>query len=97
MIIDFDNLSSTYHELVNNQSRLLGYYSQLLERYSILNASYHEWLLDYNELQTNYTSLLQEHAQNIHSLIYVFIATATIFIIAVAYLSTHAHRKASRS
>ena len=95
--IGFDDLNSTYHELLNNQSRLLGNYSQLLERYSILNASYQEWLLDYSELQTNYTSLLLEHAQNIRSLIYVFIATTAMFIIATAYLSTHAHRKGSRS
>ena len=76
---------------------LLGNYGQLLERYSVLNASYQEWLLDYFELQANYTSLLLGHAQNIRSLIYVFIATTTIFIIAVAYLSTHAHRKVSTS
>jgi len=95
--IDFYSLNSTYHELLNNQSTLLGNYSQLLERYSILNASYQEWLLNYSELQANYTSLLLEHTQNIRSIIYVFIATTTIFIIAVAYLSTHAHRKGSRS
>jgi hypothetical protein len=52
---------------------------------------------DYFELQANYTSLLLGHAQNIRSLIYVFIAITTIFIIAVAYLSTHAHRKVSTS
>ena len=95
--IDFNDLNSTYHELLNNQSTLLGNYSQLLERYSILNASYQEWLLDYSELQANYTSLLSEHEQNIRSLTYVFIATTIIFMIAVAYLSTHAHRKVSRS
>jgi len=95
--IDFDDLNSTYHELLNNQSRLLGNYSQLLERYSILNASYQEWLLDYSELQANYTSLLLEHTQNIRSLIYVFIATTAIFIMAAAYLSTYAHRKVSRN
>jgi len=95
--IDFDDLNSTYHELLNNQSKLLGNYNQLLESYSILNASYQEWLLDYSALQANYTSLLLEHAQNIRSLIYVFIATTAIFIVAAAYLSTHAHRKVSRS
>jgi len=62
-----------------------------------LNASYQEWLLNYSELQANYTSLLLEHTQNIQSLIYVFITTTTIFIIAAAYLSTHAHRKAPTS
>jgi len=125
LLIDFDDLNSTYHELLNNQSTLLGNYlqllesyntlnltthellnnygtllssySQLLERDNALNASYQEWLLNYSELQANYTSLLLEHTQNIRSIIYVFIATTTIFIIAAAYLSTHAHRKGSRS
>jgi parallel beta-helix repeat protein len=124
LLIDFDDLNSTYHELLNNQSTLLsnylqllesydtlnlttrellnnygtllGNYGQLLERYSILNASYQEHLLNYSELQTNYTSLLLEHTQNIRSLTYVFIATTIIFIIAAAYLSTHAHSKVSR-
>jgi len=125
LLIDFDDLNSTYHELLNNQSTLLSNYlqllesyntlnlttheflnnygtllssySQLLERDNALNASYQEWLLNYSELQANYTSLLLEHTQNIQSLIYVFITTTTIFIIAAAYLSTHAHRKVSTS
>ncbi|MDI6905607.1 MAG: hypothetical protein QMD13_09035 [Candidatus Bathyarchaeia archaeon] len=119
--IDFKDLNSTYHELLNNQSTLLNNYIQLLEGYSMLNLTTHELLSnystllsgysqllerynalnttyqDYSELQANYTSLLLEHTQNIRSLIYVFIATTTIFLIAAAYLSTHAHRKASRS
>jgi hypothetical protein len=116
--IDFDNLNSTYHELLNNQSTLLSNYLQLLESYNTLNltthellnnygtllssytqllerdnalnASYQEWLLNYSELQANYTSLLVGHAQNIRSLIYVFIVTTTIFIMAAAYLQ-HTH------
>jgi parallel beta-helix repeat protein len=122
--IDFDDLNSTYHEFLNNQSTLLdnysqllesystlnltthellgkygtllGNYSQLLESYGALNTSYQKHLLDYSELQTNYTSLLLEHTQNIRSLTYVFIATTIIFIVAAAYLSTHAHSKVSR-
>ena len=82
----YTTLNLTSHELLDN-------YSQLLERYAALNASYQEHLLNYSELQANYTYLLLEHTQNIRSLIYVFIATATIFIIAAVYLSTHAHRK----
>ena len=125
MQIDFDDLNSTYHEPLNNQSTLLNNYnklqerynalnltthelldnyntlldnfSQLIEKYSALSTSYQEHLLDYFELQTNYTSLVLEHTQNIQSLIYVFITTTTIFIIAAAYLSTHAHRKVSTS
>ena len=111
LLESYSTLNLTTHELLNSYSQLLesyyslntayqestGNYSQLLERYGALNASYQEHLLDYSELQANYTSLLLEHTQNIRSLIYVFIATTTIFIIAAAYLSTHAHRKASRS
>jgi predicted nucleic acid-binding protein len=37
----------------------------------------------------------EKTSQNIRSLTYVFIVTTTIFIIAAAYLSAHAHRKAS--
>lgn len=79
---DSQDLNSTYHELLDN-------YSQLLEHYGRLNASY-------QELQGNHTTLLFEHAQNIRSLVYVLIATTTIFIIAAIYLSTHAHRRAFR-
>ena len=93
----YSALNLTTHELLDSYGTLLGNYNQLLERYSILNASYQEWLLGYSELQANYTSLFLEHAQNIRSLTYVFIATTIIFIIAVAYLSTHAHRKVSTS
>jgi parallel beta-helix repeat protein len=93
----YNALNLTTYELLNNYGTLLSSYSQLLERDNALNASYQEWLLNYSELQANYTSLLLEHTQNIQSLTYVFITTTTIFIIAAAYLSTHAHRKASRS
>jgi len=95
--IDFHNLNSTYYELFDAYIEVLGNYSQLLERYSALNASYQEHLLEYYELQANHTSLLLEQAQNIRSLMYVFIATTTIFIAATVYLSTHAHKKAPRS
>ena len=92
LLESYNTLNSTTHELLDNYGALLGNYTQLLERYNTLNATYQ----DNSELQANYTSLLLEHEQNIRSLIYVFIATTTIFIIAAAYLSTHAHRKASR-
>ena len=95
--IEFYSLNSTYYELLDNYGALLDNYSQLLERYGALNASYREHLLDYSELEGNHTSLLLEYAQNIRSLTYVFIATTAIFIIAAVYLSTHAHRRVSRS
>jgi hypothetical protein len=94
---DFYNLNSTYYEILVNYSALRGNYAQLLESYDKLNASYQQYLLDYYNQQGNDTSLALEQAQNIQNLTYVFIATTTIFIIAAAYLSTHAHRKVSRS
>jgi len=97
LLESYGALNSTTNELLGHYETLLGNYSQLVESYSALNTSYQEHLLDYSELQANYTSLLLEHTQNIRSLVYVFIATTTIFIIAALYLSTHAHRKASRS
>jgi len=97
LLESYNALNLTTHELLSNYNTILGNHIQLLESYGALNASYQEHLLDYSELQANYTSLLLEHEQNIRSLIYVFIATATIFIIAALYLSTHAHRKASKS
>jgi len=95
LLESYNTLNLTTHKLLDNYNTLLGNYSQLLERYCTLNTSYDEHLLDYSELQANYTSLLSEHAQNIRSLIYVFIATTTIFIIAAVYLSTHRHRRVS--
>ena len=97
LLESYSALNLTTHELLGKYGTLLGNYSQLLESYSALNTSYQKHLLDYSELQTNYTSLLLEHTQNIRSLTYVFIATTIIFIIAAAYLSTHAHSKVSRS
>jgi len=94
---DFYNLNLTYHELLENYAALLGNYSQLLESYGALNASYQQHLQDYLELQANHTSLLSEHAQNIQNLTYVFTVITAIFIIAAVYLSTHAHRRTSRS
>ena len=82
-------LNLTTHELLNQYGMLLNNYTQLLEKYDALNTFYQ----DYSELQANYTSLLQEHEQNIRSLIYITIATATIFIVAAAYMSIHAHKK----
>ncbi len=57
------------------------------------NDALNTFYQDYSELQANYTALLQEHEQNIRSLIYITIATATIFIVAAAYMSIHAHKK----
>jgi parallel beta-helix repeat protein len=93
---NYSQLLESYNSLNKAYQESTGNYTELLESYSALNASYQKHLLDYSELQTNYTSLLLEHTQNIRSLTYVFIATTIIFIIAAAYLSTHAHSKVSR-
>jgi parallel beta-helix repeat protein len=93
---NYSQLLESYNSLNKAYQESTGNYTELLESYSALNTSYQKHLLDYSELQTNYTSLLLEHTQNIRSLTYVFIATTIIFIIAAAYLSTHAHSKVSR-
>ena len=108
---DFYNLNSTYYEFLVNYTYLLENYgmlnsayqqhlldyADLLESYTRLNASYQQYLLDNADLEETNTALLLEHAQNIRNLSYVFIVTTTFFIIVAFYLSTHAHRKDSKS
>ena len=60
--IDFDNLNSTYYELLNNYGALLGSYSQLLERYSALNLTTNELLGKYGTLLGNYSQLLERYS-----------------------------------
>jgi hypothetical protein len=57
--IDFDDLNSTYHELLNNQSTLLSNYLQLLESYNTLNLTTHELLNNYGTLLSSYSQLLE--------------------------------------
>jgi parallel beta-helix repeat protein len=74
------NLNQTYYALINNYTTLLGDYNQLKGSFDMLNNSYQEHLLDYFEQI--------EHTRN---LLYIFIATTAIFIIATVYLSKRAH------
>jgi parallel beta-helix repeat protein len=77
---DLYTLNEVYHSLSNNYSILLGNYSQLRRSFDVLNNSYQEHLLDYSE-----------QIENTRNLVYIFIATTTIFIIATVYLSKRAH------
>jgi uncharacterized phage infection (PIP) family protein YhgE len=54
---DFEELNSTYYDLLNGYAALLSNTSQLTEECSALNASYHQHLQDYNNLLANDTSL----------------------------------------
>lgn len=80
--IDFNNLNMTYYSILANYSFLLGNYSQLQESYQELNSSYQEHLLDYSR-----------QIQNLRNLMYIFAATAAIFIASTIYLSKRAHER----
>ena len=77
---DLQNLNVTYHDLLINYNVLLSNYTQLQGNYQDLLSSYQEHLLDYFE-----------NVHNVRNLMYVFAATAAIFIITTIYLSKHAH------
>ena len=112
-LLDFSNKTHVYlcityvpssHTITIISSKLMYLYNELLDKYEKLqidfrnlNSTYYELLDNYSALLGDHTSLLLEHAHNIRSLMYVFIATTAIFIIAAVYLSTHAHRRVSRS
>jgi parallel beta-helix repeat protein len=78
--INLVDLNVTYYALLNNYSVLLANYSQLQESYRALNDSYQEHLFVYSK-----------NVQNIRNLMYIFAATAGIFITTTIYLSKHAH------
>jgi len=77
---DLQNLNATYYDLLINYNVLLSNYSQLQGNYQDLLSSYQEHLLDYFE-----------NVHNVRNLMYIFAATAAIFIITTIYLSKHAH------
>jgi parallel beta-helix repeat protein len=79
---DFDNLNMTYYDLLAYYNLLIGNYSQLQESYRELNSSYQEHLLDYSE-----------QIQNLRNLMYIFAATAAVFIACTAYLSKRTHAR----
>jgi len=94
--MNYNELNSTYQELLVSYGMLLSNYSRLLERYSTLNTSLQTLLQNYSEMEAEYASILLEHSQNLQSLVYIFVATTIILIIATAYLSTYAHREVSK-
>jgi len=74
------DLNETYYGLMDKYMILLINYSSLLENSDTINASYQQHLFDYSK-----------QMQNIRSLMYIFAATAAVFIITTIYLSKHAH------
>jgi nitrous oxidase accessory protein len=95
--MDHTELNSTYQELLLSYGMLLSNYTQLLGRYTNLNTSLQTLLQDYSKMEAEHASILLEHSQNLQNLIYIFIATTIILIIATAYLSTYAHRGVSKT
>jgi hypothetical protein len=76
----YRELNDSYQEHLSNYSIFLGNYCQLQEGYRELNDSYQEHLLDYSK-----------NVQNIRNLMYIFAATAAVFIVTTVYLSKNAH------
>ena len=93
---ELHNLNSTYHTLLANYSQLLASHNSLSQAYQQLLQSHNRLNASYQELNRNYTSLLTQHTQNIQNLTYIITATTAIFIIAITYLSTQAHKKESK-
>ena len=83
---DFYDLNITYYNMLSsilaNYSLLLANYSQLEESYQNLNSSYQEHLLDYSQ-----------QIENLRNLMYIFAATAAIFVASTVYLSKRAHAR----
>ncbi|MEM2781027.1 MAG: NosD domain-containing protein [Candidatus Bathyarchaeia archaeon] len=90
------SIKIVYSELLDWYYQLLFDYSKLLDKYHGLNESYFMLLEDYDGLQGafNYINLLyQNQTQNLRSLIYIFAATTTIFILTTIYFSKKANEK----
>ncbi len=76
----YQTLNATYYDLLVYCDDLFGNYSLLQDNYWALNSSYYRHLDDYSQSE-----------RNLQNLIYMFAATAAIFVAATTYLSKHAH------
>jgi parallel beta-helix repeat protein len=72
----FYALNQTNRDLITSYNKLLGNYSDLLERFASMDASYQQHITQYSE-----------QMQNFRNLIYVFAAATAIFIATTLYLS----------
>jgi len=79
LLSNYYNLNATNGALLENYSSLLNSLLGLQDRYYALNASYNQHLSDYSK-----------SVQNFRNLLYIFAATAAIFLVAIAYLSKRA-------
>lgn len=80
----FNNLNATYYTLLNSYNLLLENYVRLQDNFDVLNSSYVDHLSEYSN-----------QIQNTKSLVYIFIAITTMFIIVTVYLSRRAHSSAA--
>jgi parallel beta-helix repeat protein len=93
--------SRLYNELLDEYSKLLGYFNSLnatdysfLENYSILLNSLRELQDRYTDLNDSYYKHLVDYSRNVENLqnlMYVFAATTAIFLVTTVYLSKRAH------
>ncbi|MEM0007034.1 MAG: NosD domain-containing protein [Candidatus Bathyarchaeia archaeon] len=106
LLSDYSKLLDKYYGLNESYSMLLELNAKILEfnvsvsmfieKLSILNTTLYNLLEDYGGLQGafNYINLLyQNQTQNLRSLIYIFAATTTIFILTTIYFSKKANEK----
>jgi len=75
-------LNETFYTLSRDYNNLLGNYTSLEAKFDGLNASYIDHMRDYSE-----------QMQNLKNLMYIFAATAAVFIATTVYLSKKAHMR----
>lgn len=79
LVADLYNLSAAQSLLLENYTTLLGSLIELQNRYLALNSSYNEHLADYSK-----------NVENIQNIMYIFAATAAVFLVTIVYLSKRA-------
>jgi parallel beta-helix repeat protein len=79
LLADLNNLSLAHGALLENYTALLNSFIELQNRYFALNSSYSQHLSDYSK-----------NVENIQNIMYIFAATAAVFLVTIVYLSKRA-------
>ncbi|MEM3579933.1 MAG: NosD domain-containing protein [Candidatus Bathyarchaeia archaeon] len=99
----YRSLNGSYSMLLELNLRLLVFNASvnvLIEKFNALNRTLYNLLGNYSQLQDEFNdanSSFKSQEQNLKSLIYIFAATTTTFILTTIYFSKKAHEKAARS
>lgn len=94
LLMAYSSLLGNYSQLLERHDIFNASYQEHLSDYSELQANYTSLLANYNNLQASYNELksgqeaIINELNNIRNLMYVFISTTVIFIIATVYLAT---------